>query len=415
MNQLPQEDWYYLRGEEPEGPISFEELKAKVGDLMLQPPLEMVWTEGMDDWTPFAEIEGLCETVGTQHARATGAPANDEWFYAMKKAEAEEETRVKAAEEAKLRAAAEANIATEFDTVEEEEEARVAAEAKAAEDARVAAEKIKAAAAAIAKAESEAAEAKTGKKQKRPSVPTKNVWFYTCEGDRLGPVSFEELRDMASATSLNPRLDMVWKQGMDEWKPAGQIDGLFERRSVPAGTKETLAPSADPFPPPPLQNSLAVMGKNAVWPGARRRSFLLASLVFPFAWAFALSAISPFLDNQFGKNLMETILSVAAFAPLVVLVYFGLKRLRNLGMSRWWGLAFFAPILNIWVGFRCFACPAGYAYHKKMDGPGIALAILYSLMILLIVLILAALIAIIFGAIESPELKKLLSATISWL
>jgi uncharacterized membrane protein YhaH (DUF805 family) len=215
---------------------------------------------------------------------------------------------------------------------------------------------------------------------------------------------------MAADTSLNPRLDMVWKQGMDEWKPAGQIDGLFERRGVPVGTKETLAPSVDLSHPPP-QNSLVKMGKDAVWPGARRRSFLLASLVFPFAWGFALSAISPFLVTQFGKTLMETILPVAALLPLVVLVYFGLKRLRNLGMSRWWGLAFFAPILNIWVGFRCFACPAGYAHHKKMDGPGI----LYSLMILLIVLILAALVAILLGAIESPELKKLLSATINWL
>jgi hypothetical protein len=46
-------------------------------------------------------------------------------------------------------------------------------------------------------------------------------------------------------------------------------------------------------------------------------------------------------------------------------------------MSRWWYLAVFAPILNLWLGYRCVACPPGYAYYKKMDAAGIGLAILY--------------------------------------
>ncbi len=207
---------------------------------------------------------------------------------------------------------------------------------------------------------------------------------------------------MAADTSLNPRLDMVWKHGMDEWKPAGQIAGLFERRSGPAEAKESLAPPAEPYRQPSPHGSLAEMGKDAAWPGARRRSFLLIILAFPFLWKFALSAISPFLIKQFGANLMEIILPLAALVPLVVLVYFGLMRVWNLGMSRWWYLAMFVPILNLWVGYRCFACPAGYAYHKKMDGPGIILAILYALMILLCVLSLA----VFFGAIHNPEIQQ---------
>jgi hypothetical protein len=86
----------------------------------------------------------------------------------------------------------------------------------------------------------------------------------------------------------------------------------------------------------------------------------------------------------------------------VVLVYFGLMRVWNLGMNRWWYLAMFVPILNLWMGYRCFACPAGYAYHKKMDGPGILLAIIYVLMILLGVCILA----VFYGAIHNPELQQ---------
>lgn len=106
----------------------------------------------------------------------------------------------------------------------------------------------------------------------------------------------------------------------------------------------------------------------------------------------------------FGRNLMGTILPVAEYLPLVVVVYFVVKRLANLGMSRWWCLAAFVPILNVWAGFRCFACPAGYAHHKKMDGPGIALAILYWLMILAIALILASLAAVFFGVGPLPKI-----------
>jgi len=157
---------------------------------------------------------------------------------------------------------------------------------------------------------------------------------------------------------------------------------------------------------PRLRRAQGGAHRNDGWPGARRRVFLPVCLVFPYVWTFALSAVSPFLIRQFGRNLMGTMLPFAEYLPLLVLVYFGVKRLANLGMNRWWCLAAFVPILNVWVGFRCFACPAGYAHHRKLDGPGIALAILYWLMILAIVLILASLAAVFFGVIDSPELQQ---------
>jgi uncharacterized membrane protein YhaH (DUF805 family) len=109
---------------------------------------------------------------------------------------------------------------------------------------------------------------------------------------------------------------------------------------------------------------------------------------------------------------MGNILPAAPLVPLAVLVYFSLKRLVNLGMSRWWCLAVFAPILNLWVGYRCFACPAGYAYHKKLDGPGIALAILYWLITVAAVLIVAAMVALLVGVINSPSLHEQLRVLI---
>jgi hypothetical protein len=75
-------------------------------------------------------------------------------------------------------------------------------------------------------------------------------------------------------------------------------------------------------------------------------------------------------------------------------------------MSRWWYLGNFVPILNLWVSYRMYVCPAGYAFHKKLDGVGVALAIFYWLMILLTILMVASLIALMFGVIGSPEIQQ---------
>ncbi len=211
-------------------------------------------------------------------------------------------------------------------------------------------------------------------------IAHKSIWFYTCEGERRGPVSFEELRTMAEDSSLDPRLDMVWKDGMETWKPAGRIDGLFERRSMPAETKATTASSIEPLHSTSFPKKTCC--KGLYWPGTRRLKLLLVTLVFPFAWQFAIAAISPLLFKQFGTILMGKLLPYTAIVPFAVVVYFGLRRLTNLGMSRWWYLAVFAPVLNLWLGYRCFACPPGYADHKKMDRSGFALAFLYWLILI---------------------------------
>jgi hypothetical protein len=211
---------------------------------------------------------------------------------------------------------------------------------------------------------------------------------------------------MAAGNSLNPRLDMVWKPSMNEWQPAGQIDGLFDRRSGPPGPNKPLAPPAVPRRQPPPRDSLAEFDKGAPWPGVHRWVFLLVSLVLPFAWKFALTALTPLLVKQFGAGLMGTILPAAAFVPAAVLVFLGLERLLNLGMSRWWCLAGLVPILNLWVGYRCFACPAGYARHKRMDRQGIALTILYPLTVL------AVLDVVFFGTSHGLQILEQLRAAI---
>ena len=83
MNQSLQGDWYYTREGEPVGPISFEELKAKAADSGLNPPLEMVWTEGMDAWKPVDEIKELRGLNGNPVANAAASATKDQWYYIL--------------------------------------------------------------------------------------------------------------------------------------------------------------------------------------------------------------------------------------------------------------------------------------------------------------------------------------------
>ncbi len=231
-----------------------------------------------------------------------------------------------------------------------------------------------------------------------------DAWFYASEGERIGPVTLADLRVKAQEGSLNPRLDMVWSHGMDDWKPAGEIEGLFERRAAPE-VRESLAPAADPYRPPQqsVEDAMANLGE---WPGARRRSFLLATILFPLVWPFVVAAFSGFFAKQLGQHIAGIIHLVAAFLPLVVGVWYGLARLMNLGMSRWWYLANLVPFLNVWIGYRCFACPAGYAYHKKLDAPGVALAIFYWLLVVVSILVVVAFVALLFGLVGDPALQE---------
>ena len=239
------------------------------------------------------------------------------------------------------------------------------------------------------------------------------IWFYSRDGEKRGPVSFTTLQAKAKEASLNPRLDMIWTKGMDEWKPAGEIEGLFKRHAVaepPEVPVPTLAGS--PYQPPHGDSVAEQLVKQEEWPGARRRSYLIVTLIFPLLWAYAIRAGAPFLTTQFGPEMMMFALPGLSLVPLLVIIVISLKRLVNLGMSRWWFLGNIVPILNLWIGYRCFACPAGYAFHKKLDGAGIFLAIIYWLLLLIALVATILIIAALYGSLGTPEMQQQIRETI---
>ncbi len=71
-------------------------------------------------------------------------------------------------------------------------------------------------------------------------------WYYTTNKQQMGPVSLQELQQLANKGLLRPT-DLVWKDGMRDWAQARSQD-LFgageaaseseQRRSAPTGDEE---------------------------------------------------------------------------------------------------------------------------------------------------------------------------------
>jgi len=200
-------------------------------------------------------------------------------------------------------------------------------------------------------------------------------WFYsTPDGQRIGPVGFDYLLELSQSGQLDPRNDMVWSTALNDWEPAGEVEGLFERRAVRrdndslAGT-ETLSQTTDYNPGP--------MVSKGQFLGTDRLGYVMGAVVAPtllvLFWKFAVKFLQPHVPVAYHGYLQNVVLPLAGLLIVVTTV----KRLHNVGMSGWWVLGFAVPLLNVWLGYRCFACPPGYSGVKKLGGLGKFLAVLY--------------------------------------
>lgn len=198
-------------------------------------------------------------------------------------------------------------------------------------------------------------------------------WFFSSGGERFGPVGFDYLLELAQRGGLDPRNDLVWSTCLNDWEPAGEVEGLFERRAV---RKDDASLEGS--------NSLAQTGDFTVapipkahFPGTGRVGYVMGTLVIPvllvIGWQLAVPYMKPYAPEAYAGYLPVVVFPLAGFLSLMSV----LNRFHNLGMTRWWFFGFAIPVLNFWLGFRCLACPAGYAVRKKLDGAGKLVAVLY--------------------------------------
>jgi len=206
-------------------------------------------------------------------------------------------------------------------------------------------------------------------------------WCLIRNGERSGPFLIEELKDMEERNELNPRLDMVWKEGMDDWIPAGQVDGLFEKNAK-AETEEKIkaAPPTEPVVDRSKKKEKE-KGEEIEWPGTGRGGFVFFYFIFPILWISGLTLGAGFLQGIVGAGIIGPVLICLGLLPFIIGFAALLSRFQNLSMSRLWLLGMLVPGLNLWLGYRLLTCPPGYAVHKKLGALSIVLAVVYWLII----------------------------------
>lgn len=74
------------------------------------------------------------------------------------------------------------------------------------------------------------------------------AWYYVKDEQQVGPVSGEQLKQLATSGQLAPG-DLVWKDGMADWVPASRIKGLFDHARAAAPGSSVAEPVARPESP----------------------------------------------------------------------------------------------------------------------------------------------------------------------
>ena len=232
----------------------------------------------------------------------------------------------------------------------------------------------------------------------------KPEWYYTAAGERFGPVTWVALKTRADDGSLDPRNDFVWRPGVADWLPAGQIEGLFLRVARPAEPESLSSPYEAPLSVPDEEERPLFLED---WPGFGRGKYIATVVLYSIAVSVGTSLVRGMAVDQQLVGLGKLGLSIA------VTLYVTFQRFANLGMSRWWVLGNMVPVLNLWTGYRLFACPQGYAMTRKLDGIGKFLAILYWLMVVLSLVAVAALAYLLLHAGANPEFRRFFESTMA--
>lgn len=94
-------------------------------------------------------------------------------------------------------------------------------------------------------------------------------WWYVKEGQRIGPISANELKSLAAEGQLRPS-DMVWKEGLENWLPASSVKGLIQTDSVghpPPLPSNSGIPALPPITASAKPRKMGLIAKVALWIG----------------------------------------------------------------------------------------------------------------------------------------------------
>ena len=149
-------------------------------------------------------------------------------------------------------------------------------------------------------------------------------WYYAVNGNRVGPLTPQQLKAAADAHQFGAN-DLVWREGMADWVPAGRIKNLLppEPPSVNYPPYSHQVPPQQPYGAPYQQQYSSYMPPRVkpVSYASILWSFLLGCL-----FVIVLAAIAPTVENKISNDAVIIIglLTLFAFSALIystVMIY----------------------------------------------------------------------------------------------
>lgn len=121
--------------------------------------------------------------------------------------------------------------------------------------------------------------------------------------------------------------------------------------------------------------------KGPIWPiGSISRGPYLAGQLLVWIAYFLVDA-----RGHFAPTIGLVLLIAAPIATIILTV----NRLRNIGVSGFWALTIFIPLVNIILHALCLSLPEGYSRTKKIDLTGwLVLGFYVTIIVLFMALIL---------------------------
>lgn len=250
-------------------------------------------------------------------------------------------------------------------------------------------------------------------------------WHYTDRtGQQVGPATTDELVQLIQSQVV-PTSAMAWKDGMPGWKPVSQIEELQtapNTASAPAAalagaqTTTTPSPLATSVPTDVSQPSIANPTQEPVDPyktpnvptdeefymstanqaenygGIGRLAYFLLSIV--------VAIITQVITFALGGEEIDTNTSyMITGGSFLVSMFVAFSRFKNIGMSRWWFLGNFVPILNIFVSVWILSRQEGWVETQELDTAGKIIAwIMWTLILLSLLAIIGILFFLFTGA-----------------
>jgi hypothetical protein len=173
-------------------------------------------------------------------------------------------------------------------------------------------------------------------------------WYFARNGQQLGPVSLDALRQMIASAQLTAS-DLVWCEGMADWQPAGQVPALRPPPVVPM--RAPIAPPPPAVTPAPAQPVNAAYASQPV-----NRNYASQPVAAPYG-----AKPLPYYPSGQSYNGLAIAGFVCTFlmAPLgLILSLVALNGMKNSGNFEGRGLAKAGAIVSgIFIGmWFIFAC-----------------------------------------------------------